>query len=72
MIKSDVGINAGVIWHLLSEKGTLNFDQIKKSTNLEVYEVMLALGWLSRENKINFSEKGKEMYVSLSSSQFYF
>jgi len=72
MIKFDIGVNAGIIWHLLSEKGALTIDAIGELTGFERQELMLALGWLSRESKVDFSQQGEDLLVSLSNSCFYF
>ena len=72
MNKSDIGINAGIIWHLLSEKGPLTVSELCKSSKLERDELMLASGWLARENKIEFFPHEKDLMVSLSCCQFYF
>ena len=52
MDKIVIGINAGKIWHLLDEKGGLFVAEIKDFLNLNDQDVLLALGWLARENKI--------------------
>jgi len=65
MIKSDIGINAGIIWNLLSEKGKLSIRRIGEHTNYKDSLIHLALGWLVRENKIRFSEKNDTLYVEL-------
>ena len=72
MIKFDIGVNAGIIWHLLSEKGALTISQLNELTGFERQELMLALGWLSRENKVDFSPHGEDLQVCLSCSDFYF
>ncbi len=72
MIKFDIGANAGIIWRLLSEKRSLTMKQLEEVTGFERQELMLALGWLSRENKIGFAQKGNDMLVSLSAYDFYF
>jgi len=72
MIKFDIGVNAGIIWHLLSEKGPLTINELNELTGFERQELMLALGWLSRENKVDFSQHGEDLQVSLSHSNFYF
>jgi len=65
MYKNDIGINAGVIWHLLSEKGGLNIMEIGELTNFREPFIYLALGWLSRENKVRFYEKNGVVYAEL-------
>ena len=74
MYKNDIGINAGVIWHLLSEKGELSIREIGELTNFQETFIYLALGWLSREDKIYFFEKNGVVYVVLNriASEMYF
>jgi len=74
MYKSDVGINAGVIWHLLSEKRELSIMEIGELTNFREPFIYLALGWLLREDKICFFEKNGVGYVKLNmiASEMYF
>lgn len=74
MYKNDIGINAGVIWHLLSEKGVLSIREIGELTNYRESFIHFSLGWLSREDKIRFLEKEGMMYVELNHfiSEMYF
>jgi hypothetical protein len=65
MYKMDIGIDAGVIWRLLSEKGALSIPEIVEYTHFHVMFVYYSLGWLARENKIRFFEKGDSIYVEL-------
>jgi hypothetical protein len=65
MYKTDIGINAGVIWRLLSDKGTLSIREIGEFTHYRESFLFLALGWLAREDKIRFYEKEGVLYVKL-------
>jgi len=65
MYKNDIGINSGVIWHLLSDKGALSIREIGELTNYREAFILLSLGWLARENKIRFFEKNEITYVEL-------
>ena len=65
MYKNDIGINSGVIWHLLSDKGALSIREIGEYTNYREAFILLSLGWLARENKIRFFEKNEMVYVEL-------
>lgn len=69
MLKSDIGINAGTIWMLLSEQGKLTLKEIVELTNYKEYYILLALGWLSRENKIRFLEEKGILYIELNVHQ---
>ena len=65
MYKHDIGINSGVIWHLLSDNGALSIREIGELTNYKEAFILLSLGWLARENKIRFFEKDGMVHVEL-------
>ncbi len=65
MLKEIIGFDAVLIWQLLSEKGTLTIDEIKMLTGYREMYVHLALGWLSRENKINYLELNDNISIEL-------
>jgi len=54
MIKNKIGENAGKIWNILNKNIEMNIKELKKVTNLYDKDLLLALGWLSRENKVFF------------------
>lgn len=64
MMKEKIGNNAGLIWTAL-ESGEKNVKAVKKATKLTEKDLNLALGWLAREGKVNFSEVEGEVFVSL-------
>jgi len=75
MLKHDIGVNAGIIWNLLHEKGALTARKIGEITGFREVLIMLSLGWLAREDKIEFSEKNDTVYIELkkgSYSEMYF
>ena len=65
MIKSQIGKNAGKIWEFLDESQVSSVFEIMKALSMEKQEVLLALGWLARENKIYFSgdQKGCKIMI---------
>lgn len=67
-MKKGIGINAGILWRLLNDKGMLSLRELGENTNLNSFDLGMALGWLSRENKINFSEKNGILYIELISA----
>lgn len=60
-----IGLWAGMIWNALDAEGTLSVKKIKKATKLKDKEIFAALGWLSREGKINLAEDDADVMVSL-------
>ena len=65
MTNEKIGINAGLVWNLLNEKGSMDAKDIKKGAKLTDKDLFATFGWLAREDKISFSEEGKELIVSL-------
>jgi len=54
-----IGFAAGEIWNILREKDELSVSKLKselKKKSFSDLETSMALGWLLRENKINFKE----------------
>ena len=60
-----IGLWAGMIWNALDAEGTLSVKKIKKATKLKDKEIFAALGWLSREGKINLADDDTDVMVSL-------
>ena len=52
MNKSEIGLNAGKVWQLLSDYAKWSYGALKKKSGLEDKELGAALGWLAREDKI--------------------
>ena len=65
MISNDIGTNAGNIYMLLSQRGSLTLRKIGELTHRKESVIFLSLGWLLRENKINVSERNGEWFYEL-------
>ena len=59
-----IGENAGAVWAAL-QNGALELKALKKATKLKNEELYLALGWLAREGKINFTEAEADTVIAL-------
>ncbi|GAB6121724.1 winged helix-turn-helix domain-containing protein [Dysgonomonas termitidis] len=68
MLKNDIGINAGIIWNLLAEKGKLTIREIGEFSDFKDSLINMALGWLSRENKVRFFDENGHLYIELNHS----
>jgi DNA-binding transcriptional ArsR family regulator len=62
-----VGEVAGVIWQTLKDNGPISVTKLVKAVDEPRDTVMLALGWLAREEKINIDDEGRNRIVSLRS-----
>jgi hypothetical protein len=69
-MQEKVGSAAGQIWKMLSAaKGPVNITDIPKKTRLSAQIAFQGLGWLAREGKLEYRQKGRSIYVCLSSSE---
>ena len=64
-IKVQVGELAGEVWQLLANEGPLTLAQLKKKLAAQGELLSYALGWLAREDKIDFVSEKKTMRVQL-------
>ena len=60
-----IGEVAGRVWQHLEQEGAQNLAAIKKSTNASNDLVLTAIGWLAREDKLEFSASGRTVKISL-------
>ena len=49
MNKSEIGLNAGKVWQLLSDYTRWSYGSLKRKSGLKDKELGAALGWLARE-----------------------
>lgn len=56
---------AGKIWEYLNENGEVTTKKMNKDLGLSDNFTNLGLGWLAREDKVNFSRKGSYTKISL-------
>jgi Winged helix-turn-helix domain (DUF2582) len=61
----EIGHVAGEVWGLLSRDGGQTIAAIKKSINAPSDVVLAAIGWLAREDKLEFSVRGRSVKLSL-------
>ena len=65
MDKHIIGENAGTLWQLLNEDNRKwELTEIKEATGFDDMELASAIGWLAREDKIQF-ETGGKAYIYL-------
>lgn len=65
MEKVKIGLDAGKIWQLVSDKNNIKITDLKKQTKMDIKDIYLALGWLARENKVAFFELDHELAICL-------
>ena len=68
-MKDKIIETAGKTWKLLGQYGETSVSQLPQLINEQDYIVYQALGWLAREDKINYILKNRKTFVSLSDSE---
>jgi hypothetical protein len=59
-VVEEFGYSAGKVWKELSTHGPLNEKDLLKNTRLSKNNVCAAIGWLARENKVQYENN---MYI---------
>lgn len=64
-MKEIIGQSAGQIWQYLNDKGEVTVNKMKKELDLENNFAELGLGWLAREEKVEFTKGPRSVKVRL-------
>ena len=64
-IQQEIINAAGMIYNYLSDKGEVSISKLKKDLNLYENFAEMGLGWLSREDKIEYTKKIRSVTVRL-------
>jgi Mn-dependent DtxR family transcriptional regulator len=68
-MKEEIGETAGKIWEILKKKGEVNVAQLSRLLDKKSAMVHQGLGWLAREDKVDYQVKAGKTYVSLTESE---
>jgi hypothetical protein len=60
-----IGATAGVLWEALSKHGPLTFAALMERVDAPQSLFFMAIGWLSREEKLRFESSGGDYLVRL-------
>jgi hypothetical protein len=60
-----IGETAGAVWEALSKDGPLTFAALMEEVNAPQSLFFMAIGWLSREEKLQFESAGGDYIVRL-------
>ena len=64
-IQEQIIESAGQIYNYLSNKGEVSISKMKKDLSLNDNFTEMGLGWLSREDKLEYTQKAKSVTVKL-------
>lgn len=65
MFKTEIGFTAGDIYNLLKKGGPMTLKEIVNKISTEQAITVMAIGWLAREDKIEFVQEGKKKLIRL-------
>ena len=68
-MKEKIIETAGQAWRYLGEHGETNISSLAKALGQTEAIVFQALGWLAREDKINYTSKNRKTFVALVDSE---
>jgi len=68
-MKDEIGETAGKIWEILKKKGEVNVTQLPRLLNKKSAVTYQGLGWLAREDKVEYQTKTGKTLVSLAKSE---
>jgi hypothetical protein len=60
-----IGETAGTIWETLSKEGPLSFAALMEEVNAPQSLFFMAIGWLSREEKLQFEQANGDYLIRL-------
>lgn len=60
MDKNQIGANAGKVWKLLNGNKRWSYCDLKQASDLSDRDLNAAIGWLARENKIDFEHSEED------------
>lgn len=64
-----IGETAGKVWRFLAATGGASIAELAKGVSVDPAVVHMALGWLSREDKLVLERQGKSVVVRLKESE---
>lgn len=64
-MEDEIGTAAGTIWQLLAEHGVQSVAKLKQRTKLSEPLLLMGLGWLAREGKLQIVRTKSTTQVSL-------
>ncbi len=64
----EIGITAGEIWHYLEENSEASIGKLTKELKHTDRMILLGLGWLAREGKLDTIKRQRATYFTLNNT----
>lgn len=65
----NIGHIAGAIWHYLEKNKEATVTKITREIGETERSVLMGIGWLAREGKLNFNQRKQGTYITLKTEQ---
>lgn len=65
----NIGHVAGAIWHYLEQNNTATVTKITREIGETERSVLMGIGWLAREGKLEFNKRKQGTYITLKTEQ---
>lgn len=62
---AEIGNAAGAIWRVLADKGPMPLTQLKRQAGITEQLLLMAIGWLAREDKLAITKDRRTLRVGL-------
>lgn len=69
MLVKEIGDLAGQVWKTLGTRKRVALSTLPKVMDKDGILVQQAVGWLARENKVEFEKQGRAVYVKLTAHE---
>lgn len=64
-MEDKIGELAGYVWRFLEDEGESSFSAVADAVDAPRSKVSMAIGWLAREDKLEFRDEGRGSKISL-------
>ena len=64
-----IGSVAGVIWHYLEDNNEATITKLTREIGENERTVLMGVGWLAREGKLDFEQRKQGTYITLKTQQ---
>ena len=65
----NIGSVAGAIWHYLEINNEASLTKLTRELDENERTVLMAIGWLAREGKLDFEKRKQGTYITLKTHQ---
>lgn len=65
----NIGSVAGAIWHYLEDNDEATITKLTREIGETERKVLMGVGWLAREGKLDFEQRKQGTYITLKTQQ---